>query len=341
LAERLIQTKEPSQWVSAEIVGCPGLAKWVISLTMPSGKNLPSEADELDLFLAEIEREEKVKELAGLESGFPGLNRLLNGILPGLYFLVGPPSSGKTSFAKQLCDQVAQCNSVPVLFFTFAERKRDLRIKTLARLSGLENREILRGRSFVLHSYGVPKSHWTDPEMLPPSWEKLKRSAEQAKKWLSYVYLFEASEKSKLEEIKSCAREVMQTRATEPAFVIIDDSQRLGPRHLAVNERLAPVTEELQGAAMDMGIPILATWPELEREGPKLTPHAWGERIPAADVVLVMESDEERSRLLTEPMRAVNIHIVKNRAGEKGRLGFDFQPAFSSFKECSPVLDGG
>ena len=62
------------------------------------------------------------------------MSRALDGILPGLYLLIGPPACGKTSLAKQLVDQVAMHNSVPAIFFTFAERRKELGIKTLARL---------------------------------------------------------------------------------------------------------------------------------------------------------------------------------------------------------------
>ena len=45
----------------------------------------------------------------------------------------------------------------PGIFFSFAETKKELRIKTLARLSGLDNREIRRGSAYLLHWYGVPQ----------------------------------------------------------------------------------------------------------------------------------------------------------------------------------------
>ena len=149
-----------------------------------------SEAEELDSLLRELESETEIREIAGWESGFPSLSRSLNGILPGLHLLIGPPSCGKTTFAKQLCDQIAEHNHVPILFFSFAEGKRGLRVRTLARLSGLENRAILRGSSFLLHWYGAPKSRTEEPERLPPSWEKLKQAAEKARSWLELIYLF-------------------------------------------------------------------------------------------------------------------------------------------------------
>ena len=55
--------------------------------------------------------------------------------------------------------------------------------------------------------------------------------------------------------------------------------------------------------------------------------------MPSADVIMVLESNLERTKKLTEPNQAINLHIVKNRAGEKGKLAFDFFPAFSKFVE--------
>lgn len=33
--------------------------------------------------------------------------------------------------------------------------------------------------------------------------------------------------------------------------------------------------------------------------------------------------------------RAIDLHIVKNRGGERGKLSFDFLPAFSRFAEAA------
>lgn len=300
-------------------------------------KPVLSEAEELESFLKDLESGDAVKEIAGWESGFPNLSRSLNGILPGLYLLVGPPSCGKSAFAKQLLDQIAQHNSVPAIFFSFTESKQDLRIKTLARLSGLENREIRRGSSFLLHWYGVPKRRGTDPERMAPSWEKLKRAAEEARSWLDLLYLFECDEKTGLKEIEEIIRRVREIKGCERVMVVIDDSQRLGPADSPVDARLPLVVERLQQMAVRLQVPLLATWPDLRRASARdAALHEWAERVAGADVIIVMEGDAERTKQLTEPNRAIAFHIVKNRGGEKGALSFDFFPPFSKFTEADP-----
>jgi replicative DNA helicase len=87
---------------------------------------LISEGEALDEFLDELQQEHEIKEIAGWDSGFANLNRALDGIFPGLYLLIGPPGCGKTSFAKQLLDQVAMRNDAAAIFFSFTESKKEL-----------------------------------------------------------------------------------------------------------------------------------------------------------------------------------------------------------------------
>ena len=295
-----------------------------------------SEGEQLESFLDELQKEQQIKEIAGWETGFPNLSRALDGIRPGLYLLIGPPACGKTSFAKQLLDQVARQNAVPGVFFSFAECKKELRIKTLARLSGIENKEIRRGSVYLLHWYGMPKAQHTELERLPPSWDKLKKSAEEAKSWLDLIYLIECERDIDLRRIEDQIREVESTNGMDRVMVVIDDCQRLGNIEQKLTDRVVLLVDELQRAAVSLQIPILAVCPDL-REDRSSVPQIWSDRAPSADVILVMEIDLERTKKLIEPNQALTLHIIKNRGGERGKLAFEFVPAFSKFTEVAPA----
>src|SRR4051812_38138153 len=183
-----------------------------------------SEAAEMEAFLAELAGG-AVREIAGMRSGFVALDAALNGIAPGLYLVVGPPAAGKSAFAKQLLDQAAQLNAIDALFFTFAEKKIDLRVRTLARLSGLETREIRRGSGYLLHTYGVAKQHVSEDDMAP-GWEKLKAAAAQAKGWLERIYLFECDRKTTLEDVETTVAALLEA-SQRRVLAVIDDAQRL------------------------------------------------------------------------------------------------------------------
>jgi len=294
---------------------------------------MQSEGAELESYLDALETERSVREITGWETGFTKLNRALDGLRSGLYLLIGPPACGKTSLARQLLDQVALHNRVAGVFFAFAESRKELRIRTLARLSGLENREIRRGSAYLLHWYGAPKAHYGDPAQWPPSWEKLKQLAQEAKGWLDLIYLVECDAPTTWMEIEKCVAEIRARANNDKTFVVIDDAQRLGASDQPLPERLPIVAEQLQRTALSLNIPLLALWPDLGEPG-LAPPQAWAERVASPDVVLVLEKDLDRSQKISEPNRALTLHIVKNRGGEKGKLAFDFNPALSKFSEA-------
>lgn len=293
-----------------------------------------SEGAALDEFLDELQREHEVREIAGWDTGFANLNGALDGILPGLYLLIGRPACGKTSFAKQLLDQVAMRNDAVGIFFSFAESKNGLRIKTLARLSGIENKEIRRGSAYLLHWYGVPRLRGNETEQLSPSWEKVRRAAENARSWLDSIFLLECGKDTTAAALEPQIRDISATMNKRKTIVVIDDCQRLGAGDQPLQARLPLVAEQLQALAKNMNAALLAVWPDLPDNG-DIALQAWAERALGADVVMVMEQDPERTKKLTEPNQALTLNIVKNRGGERGKLAFDFLPAFSRFVEAA------
>ena len=299
---------------------------------MSEKPGLQSEGAELDGLLGELQKEHSVRDISGWETGFANLSCALDGILPGLYLLIGPPGCGKTSLAKQLVDQVAMHNGAPGVFFTFAERRRELGIKTLARLSTIDSREIRRGSAYLLHWYGVPKAHHAETERLAPSWDKITKSAQEAKPWLDLVYVVECSRGTGLTQIKAYIGEVQTSHHADRLIAVIDDCQRLGAMDQPMNARLPIVAEQLQETAVSLNIAILAVWPDL-REDRGVLPQIWCERVPGADVILVLQPAAGESEHVTESNRATTLHIVRNRGGEKGKLLFDFFPPFAKFVE--------
>jgi replicative DNA helicase len=295
---------------------------------------LRSEGQQLESILEGLQRDQQVREIPGWETGFPNFSRALGGLTSGVYLLIGPPSCGKTSFAKQLLDQVAKHNRVPGVFFSFAENIKELRIKTLARLSGMESRDIRRGSAYLLHWYGVPKTHYADAEGLPPSWDKLKKTAEEAQSWLDLIYLIQCGRETDLQRIEEQIREVEKIKGIDRSMVVIDDCQCLASSEREFTRRFAMVAEALQRTATALEGPLLAVGPDL-REAPSPLPQIWSDRAPSADVILVMEIDPARTKQLTEPNLALTLHIVKNRGGERGQLAFDFYPAFAKFVEIA------
>lgn len=288
-----------------------------------------SEGEELDAVLDNLERQSQVTDFTGWDSGFANLNRALDGLRPGLHLIIGPPACGKSSLARQLADQVAEKARQPAIFFSCTDSLDELRIKTLARLSGIENKEIRRGASYLLHWYGVPKAHHAQASELQPSWEKLRRRAEEAKDWLERVYLVQCDRGMKLEEIAERSQAI-----GTPPLIVIDDGHILSDPSANLAERLRQYAEELQHLAGKLRIPIIATWPDLGAAS-EAKPELWAAKVAAPSVIMVLEPDPARTAQLTEPNQAFNLYIVRNRAGERAKLRFEFEPAFARFTDVS------
>jgi replicative DNA helicase len=288
-------------------------------------ERLKSEAAELEGFISELESVREVKPIASARSGFAALDTALNGISPGLYLLVGPPGSGKTAFAKQLSDQTARLNSIAALFFTFGEKKADLRVRTLARLSGLETREIRRGAGYLLHTYGVAKGPVAQDEMV--GWERLNAVATEAKSWLERCYLIEGGRSTTVEAIERDVSTLRESSGNQSVFVTIDDAERLGDPAMHLDQRLPLVAEKLADLSLKLDTPLMATWPEIGIAAP---PERWAESTPGAAAVMVLRDYTEAAGAIA---RRVSLHIVKNRGGEKGVIDFDFTPGLAKFTE--------
>jgi replicative DNA helicase len=87
---------------------------------------------DLDNFIADISQEAKC-----FPTGFTFLDKQLDGgLFPGLYFIGAVSSLGKTTFALQVADQLAQ-QGHDVLIFSLEMSKNELRGKSLSRLTYL------------------------------------------------------------------------------------------------------------------------------------------------------------------------------------------------------------
>ncbi len=67
-----------------------------------------------------------------IKTGFTNYDKAAGGIYPGLYLLAAVPSLGKTSFALQLADQIAEAGH-DVLFFSLEQPRLEIAAKSLSR----------------------------------------------------------------------------------------------------------------------------------------------------------------------------------------------------------------
>ena len=83
---------------------------------------------------------DKLKYSSSLKTGFEELDKLSDGLYPGLYVIAAISSLGKTTFIHQMADYLAISGS-DVLFFSMEQSRLELVSKSLARITALKNRQ--------------------------------------------------------------------------------------------------------------------------------------------------------------------------------------------------------
>lgn len=280
-----------------------------------------------DIFLevtSEIEarqaRYDKGEKITGLRTGFGHLDNLLNGLQTGLYVLGGAPSVGKTSFCKQLADQVAGENQVPVVLITYEQSKFELILKSLSRLSRIDN-------------FSLQKGNIENTEDL------LDAESKYYENCAPYIVTIEGDATTYLDKIRTYAMRAMRDKEAEKCLIIIDYLQVIPSKDEFKDKRtrIDLVLSELRRLARDLNCPIWLV-SSFSRKG--YEPGAKGISLDilkesgnieyTADVVIIMGVEGADDQKLS---RSVRLRIIKNRNGTQGKVAFDFEPQFSRFSE--------
>lgn len=306
-------------------------------------KKQRTEAEETPGFLDDLEnRRQDGRAFTGLESGFAHLDEVLNG-LAGLSILAAMPSAGKTSLSKQIADQVADKEKVPVLFFTYEQSAEELRIKSLARLSKINSRRIQKGRTTET----------------PDDWQAVKDAATAYQQGPGrYLKIIEADATFTPDRIRAAVLAEKNRAEGKRVLVVIDylqlvpaidqESNRPFP---SVRERVDFVLSQLRRISRDLGVAVLAV-SSMNRAGYGQGKRGNGDKTPqpafeylkesggieySADVVIVLRRDKQESETQTTqlktPTTRIEAHILKNRNGELRKISFNFFPAWASFSE--------
>jgi replicative DNA helicase len=285
------------------------------------GGDLEHEADGLPGFMGELEDRQTGGGVSGLLTGFEHLDNVCNGLGQGLFVIAGAPSAGKTTFVKQVLDQVAELNGVPCLFFSLEQSAEELRIKTLSRLSGISNRGIMKGRL----------------ENDSAGWEKVRQAGETYAGYGPSVYLVEADQKTTVDAMRLTASRAMRRAGADRCFIAVDYLQKLpaGGKFDGAKERIDFLTSELRRLSRDLDSPVLVISSEnrlgYKKHGLDVFKES-GEIEYSADIAGVLLEEERHG-----DTRQVNLHIVKNRNGGRATIQFDFTPRLSMFKEVDSM----
>lgn len=293
-----------------------------------------SEGEDWPAYLAALEaQQDPDHSFLGLDTGFQYLNNVANGLMPNLFVLGASPSTGKTTFVKQLADQVVEANpDAACLFVSLEQSREELRVKTLSRLSGVENRDILRGRL----------------DRALTGWKAVKEAA------LGYhgavagrFFILEGDKTTTPDRIRLAALQVKRATQAARLLVVVDYLQIVPTeeQHRDPRNRVDAVVSDLRRLARDLDAAVVAVSAVGRASYDRPTLAAFKESGGVeygADLGAGMwrEKDAPKGQdtfkgITGRQWKRVKLDIVKNRNGEKSRIEFDFFPQVSAFVEKS------
>lgn len=291
-----------------------------------------TEGEELDAYFADLEaRQGAGNQFTGLDTGFAHLNHVINGLGAGLYVLAAVPSAGKTTFAKQIADTVVERHTdAACLFVSLEQSKGELRVKTLSRLSGIENRDLQRGRL----------------DTSTPGWKRVVEAKEVFADFADRLQVIEGDRLTTVDRVRLAAIQLRQKTEAARLLIVVDYLQIL-PTEKDFNDTRQKVNflvSELRRIARDLDAPVIVV-SSINRasyagKAGKLDVFKESGDIEfSADVAMILVGDpdkatgEENYLGISRRWKKIFLDVVKNRNGERARIELKFFPAVSRFSE--------
>lgn len=295
-----------------------------------------TEGEELEAFFAALEAQQSpTNDFQGLDTGFSHLNRVINGLSAGLIVLGAMPSTGKTTLIKQIADKVVEKHAdAACLFVSLEQSKEELRVKTLSRLSGVENRDIQRGR--------------LDPML--PAWQNVITTKGDFSQWAGRMQVLEGDRLTTVDRIRLAALQLRQKTGAGRLLIVVDYLQILpvDQDFGDIRQKVNFVTSELRRIGRDLDAPVIAI-ASINRasysksQGDLDAFKESGDIEFSADVALMLVDDKEKKAGsdnylgIQRRWKTVFLDVVKNRNGEKARVELRFYPEVSYFAEVQKV----
>lgn len=300
---------------------------------------------------------EASKTRPAIPTGFPGLDKLMEGgLFPGLYIIGAITSLGKTTFTLQIADNVAAAGH-DVLFFSLEMAQRELMAKSLSRLtfqlSG-SNKEakttfgILNGSRWINYSR-------KEVELIAAAADRYKETSG------AHIWFMEGVGNIGVEQIRARVTEHISTTGRKPV-VVIDYLQILAPADIRASDKqnTDKAVLELKRLSRDYGIPVFGI-SSLNRDNytAPINNAAFKESGAieySCDMLLGLqfygmdyqegEAEKAREKRIRELVKdqqnrgndggaeTLQLKVLKFRNGRKGTdLVFDYYPWFNCYRE--------
>ena len=261
--------------------------------------------------------------LTGLTTGFEELDKMTSGLQPSdMVVVAGRPSMGKTTFAMNLCENVALKAHKPVLVFSMEMPADAIVMRMLSSLGRINQTSIRSGR--------LDQDDW------PRITSEIQMLSEQK------FFIDDTPALSPL-ELRTRARRVARECGGQLGMIMIDYLQlmQVPGADSRVNE-ISEISRSLKGLAKELNCPVVAL-SQLNRsleQRPNKRPvmsdlRESGAIEQDADVIMFLYRDEVYNQDTTEKGIG-EVIIGKQRNGPIGTVRVAFRGEYLRFDDLAP-----
>ena len=330
-AKRRVEFREQVQEVARRCGDDPNLLQREIDTLVTVARRdavgaCPSESFRFIPYFQQLTQLQRGTEFLGLDCGFHHLNQVCNGLDTGLFVIAAAPSMGKTTFAWQICQQVAKLNEVPVVYVTLEQSEGELRVKALSRLSKINSRHIARGRLRSDDSGNI---------------DILQQAALEYFRIGQRLTIIAGDDTTTVDKICEVASAKKARHGADSCLVVVDYLQILplvptAVVNMSIKDRVDFHVSALRRMARQLDSPVIAI-SSVNRTGYN---SKWvgafkesGGIEYSSDIAALMTPDKQAANSAEGKYRVVDLNIVKNRNGERGVVKFKFYPERAEFIE--------
>ncbi len=276
-------------------------------------------SDDLIEYLESLKNRKTV--ITGVPSGFKDLDSMTNGFQDGdLIVIAGRPGMGKTSLAVNIALNSSLSYGKKIGIFTLEMSARQLALKMIASLSGVDMRKLRTGF--------FEGGEW---DMVVKSIDKLKNAK---------IYIDETSLLTSI-DIRTKARKLKMEKDID--MLIIDYLQLIEGKSSSVNrtQQISEISRSLKILAKELNIPVIAL-SQLNRavesrEDKRPTPadlRESGSIEQDADIIMLLYRDEVYNKN-TKDSGVAEINIAKQRNGPQGVVRLQFESRIATFRDLT------
>ena len=281
-------------------------------------------------------------------TGFPSLDKILNGgLVPGLYIMGAVSSLGKTSLMVNFADNIAAAGT-DVLYFSLEMSKYELMARSISRLSFSLTGKRKQSTDEAYSTFGIlygAKNIVTQPTFFNSNTSLLEEAMKIYRDGIGkHIWYFEGVGSIGVDQIRDTVRNHIAKTGRKPV-VFIDYLQILCPPDPRATDKhnTDMIVTTLKQLSRDEDVPVPVNMAAFKESGAieygsdvliGLQLYGIGYKAGETDKARKVRIQELVTKAEKEDRISIQVRVLKNRNGRRGDSGeLKFTKRFNSFYE--------